>query len=238
MPRVGFHRGLNPRKAFKLILSSTGDRERQGQSAFGPGAAIRLLFRDPPARGRTPAIFFDRDGVINQRVAGSYVSSWEEFQFLEGSVEALRALSRLRVPVLVISNQAGVAKGLVGRRALADITRRFVRALARVGARIDAAYYCPHVDRDACRCRKPQPGMLLQAARDWRLDLGRSVMVGDSLRDVEAGRRAGCRGILLDSQAEFGQAGLEGASAGLELQRIPSLVALPGCVARLLGRSR
>jgi D-glycero-D-manno-heptose 1,7-bisphosphate phosphatase len=163
---------------------------------------IRFQFGEPGFRRRQPAILLDRDGVINERIWGGYVTRWEEFRLIEGIVPVLRALSRLRAPMIVVSNQSGVNKGLVARASLRGITARFVEALARERVRITAAYYCPHTDDQACGCRKPKPGMLLEAARDYRIDLSRSVMVGDSSCDVEAAAAAGCRGILLDSASE------------------------------------
>ena len=158
---------------------------------------MRLVFGTPPSAGRRPAIFLDRDGVINDRIAGGFVVSWNEFRFLPGVSQALRELSRLHLPMIVVSNQAGVRRRLIRPSALKDLTERFVKSLARQGTRIDAVYYCPHAPDEGCRCRKPRPGLLLQAARDWRLDLGRSVLVGDSARDLGAALAAGCRSLLL-----------------------------------------
>jgi D-glycero-D-manno-heptose 1,7-bisphosphate phosphatase len=161
--------------------------------------SLRFLFAAPPSIGRRPAIFLDRDGVINERIINGYVTEWLQFRFIEGAEQALRDLARLRLPILLISNQSGVGKGLVSRSALEQITRRFVAGLERRGARIDGVYYCPHRPDEGCPCRKPKPGLLLQAARDWRIDLPASVMVGDTTSDVEAAQAAGCRGILIDA---------------------------------------
>jgi D-glycero-D-manno-heptose 1,7-bisphosphate phosphatase len=159
---------------------------------------IRFEFRPPEKRGPRPTIFLDRDGVINKRVWGGFVTRWSEFRLLDEIVPALRALSRLRRPLIVVSNQSGVNRGVLGRESLRRITVRFVNLLARHGVCINAVYYCPHVDEDRCSCRKPKPGLLLAAARDYRIDLARSVMVGDEQRDIDAALAAGCQGILLD----------------------------------------
>jgi D-glycero-D-manno-heptose 1,7-bisphosphate phosphatase len=164
---------------------------------LGKSTALRFLFGRLPSRGRRPAIFLDRDGVINERVAGGFVTSWDEFRFLPRIPQALAELSRLRLPLIVVSNQAGVSQRLIRPSALRNLTERFTGALAQAGARIDAVYYCPHAPDDGCRCRKPRPGLLLEAARDWRLDLRRSVLIGDSARDLEVARAAGCRSLLL-----------------------------------------
>lgn len=166
------------------------------------GNPLAIHFSAPPKRGRRPAIFLDRDGVINERVVGGYVTSWNEFRFLEGCIAALRELSRFNLPLIVVSNQAGVGKGLMSRADLRRITTHFVAHLARARIAVAAVYYCPHISDSGCRCRKPRPGLILQAARDWRVDLGRSVMIGDSPSDIEAARAAGCRSILFDPQGE------------------------------------
>lgn len=192
---------------------------------------IRLLFHDPPKYGRTPAIFLDRDGVINERIVDGYVTSWHDFHSIDGIESALRSLTRLRLPIIVVSNQAGVGKGLMGRRTLKHITCRFVEALERHGCRLDAVYCCPHRPEDACGCRKPKPGLLLQAARDWRVDLARSVMVGDSRRDLEAAQAAGCAGILLNLRAAAPQ------GEALEPVSVHNVLDLPHSVASILGRA-
>jgi histidinol-phosphate phosphatase family protein len=118
---------------------------------------------------------------------------------------------------------------------LRQITGRFVAAIERRGARIDGAYYCPHRPDDACPCRKPKPGLLVQAAREWRVDLGASVMVGDALSDIEAARAAGCRGILLD--ATLTAVKCHPAGSPNQPPSIGSLAEVPSLVAKLLGGS-
>jgi len=158
---------------------------------------MRLLFSDRPKAGTRPAILFDRDGVINERIFPGYVTQWKQFRFRDGIQETLARLSELGLPIIVLSNQAGVGKGLLSAETLSQITRQFVAELKAAGARIDAVYYCPHTLEDGCRCRKPRPGLLRQAARDWRLDLRRSILVGDSESDLETARALRCKAILL-----------------------------------------
>ncbi len=205
-------------------------------SPFGNSIAFR--FDDPPRRGRRPAIFLDRDGVINERIVGGYVTNWDAFQFLNGVVPVLRELSRLRLPLIVVSNQAGVGRGFMSRTALANITERFVGRLARARVSIAAVYYCPHAPDAGCRCRKPRPGLLLQAARDWKIDLGRSILIGDSPSDVGAAQAAGCLSILFDpSKHEFPNRQPE--SGGLAASRFAAIRRvsdLSGQAAALLGR--
>jgi D-sedoheptulose 7-phosphate isomerase len=159
---------------------------------------MRVLFSELPKSGVRPAIFLDRDGVINERVAKGYVTSWEQFRFIDGMVEAIASLATLDLPIIVVSNQACIGKGLLNEPALESITRRFVADIQRGGGRVDAVYYCPHRPDEKCGCRKPNPGLLEQAGRDWQIELGRSVMVGDSASDLDAAAAVGCGAILVD----------------------------------------
>ncbi|HEY6828500.1 MAG TPA: HAD family hydrolase [Gemmatimonadaceae bacterium] len=144
------------------------------------------------------AIFLDRDGVINRRIPDGYVTRLGEFEFLPDAIPGIRALSGLGRPIIVVSNQAGVAKGLVAVRTLELITTWFVDEIVAGGGRIDAVYYCPHAPADNCECRKPKPGLLLQAAEDFGVDLGQSALIGDSVSDAEAAASAGVRALLLE----------------------------------------
>jgi histidinol-phosphate phosphatase family protein len=143
-----------------------------------------------------PAIFLDRDGVLNENRA-DYVRSWEEFAFLPGTFQALRALGSLGAPIVVVSNQAGVGRGLIPRERVDEIHRRMSTSIEHQGAQIERIYWCPHTIDEDCPCRKPKPGMLLDAADHLGIDLARSIFVGDATTDIEAGRRAGCRTVLV-----------------------------------------
>ena len=150
------------------------------------------------------AVFLDRDGVINRKARkGSYITSWEQMHFLAGVADAIAQLNHAGFKVIVISNQRCVAKGLITARKLEAMHRRMRKWLASKGATIDGIYYCPHEKtQPPCSCRKPAPGMLLTAAREHKIDLGSSWMIGDSASDVQAGRNAGCRTIRLHSTAK------------------------------------
>jgi D-sedoheptulose 7-phosphate isomerase len=174
---------------------------------------MRVLFSELPKSGVRPAIFLDRDGVINERVAKGYVTSWEQFRFIDGMVEAIASLATLDLPIIVVSNQACIGKGLLNEPALESITRRFVADIQRGGGRVDAVYYCPHRPDEKCGCRKPNPGLLEQAGRDWQIELGRSVMVGDSASDLDAAAAVGCGAILVDAHSE--PAGIAGSVSRL-----------------------
>jgi D-glycero-D-manno-heptose 1,7-bisphosphate phosphatase len=142
------------------------------------------------------AAFLDRDGVINRKAPeGQYVTCWEEMEFLPGVHEAVRLLNQAGFFVVVASNQRCVAKSLITTDELESLHVRMRREFEAAGARLDAIYYCPHEYEPPCACRKPQPGMLLGAAREHGIDLARSWMIGDSGHDVEAGRAAGCRTV-------------------------------------------
>ncbi len=139
------------------------------------------------------AVFLDRDGVINRKPPdGEYVRSWDQFEFLPGSIEALRHLTeRGRGPVIVVTNQRGVARGLMSIEDVEDIHARMLATLAAHGARVAAIHVCPH-EVGTCDCRKPALGLFLRATRDDPLlDLSASAVVGDSLSDLEAGSRLG-----------------------------------------------
>jgi D-glycero-D-manno-heptose 1,7-bisphosphate phosphatase len=143
------------------------------------------------------AVFLDRDGVINRRVPDGYVTRLGEFEFLPDAIPGIRALAGLGRPIIVVSNQAGVAKGLINVRTLELITIWFVDEIVAGGGRVDAVYYCPHAPADNCECRKPKPGLLLRAAEDFGLELRQSVMIGDTASDAEAATSAGVRPLLL-----------------------------------------
>jgi len=143
-----------------------------------------------------PAIFLDRDGVINHNRA-DHVKSWEEFEFLPGAMDALRRLSRLDRPIIVVTNQAVIGRGQVLPETVDDIHARMRSAVRRAGGRVDDILVCSHRPEDHCACRKPLPGLIFQAAERWGLDLGRSYLVGDALTDVMAARAAGCAPILV-----------------------------------------
>jgi D-glycero-D-manno-heptose 1,7-bisphosphate phosphatase len=143
-------------------------------------------------------VFLDRDGVINTRMPpGDYVKSWSEFSFLPGAKEAMKLLTEYGYEIYVISNQAGIGRGMMKEGTLWEIHNNMERELAQAGAKITAMYYCPHKTEDNCECRKPKPGMLFKAAIEHQIDLPRATFIGDDERDIEAGRAAGAKTMLL-----------------------------------------
>jgi len=147
-------------------------------------------------------VFMDRDDTLIRDTG--YLSDPAAVEPLEGACEAVRRLNEAGIPVIVVTNQSGVARGFFDEERLQEIHSRLVEVFADMGARIDAVYSCPHhpegvVERYrlACRCRKPEPGMLIDAARDFGLDLGSCFLVGDKPHDIEAIHRVGGRGVLV-----------------------------------------
>lgn len=164
---------------------------------------MRLVFSETKDSVRRAAILIDRDGVINCLRPNDYVLDWSQFIFTPGIRSALGSLSLLNVPIVVISNQAGVGKGLLKPAVLREITIKMHEALLADGASIMAYYYCTHTPADGCNCRKPKPGMLFRAAAEHHLDLSRSVFIGDSESDVLAARAAGCQPVLFGSDLDL-----------------------------------
>jgi D-glycero-D-manno-heptose 1,7-bisphosphate phosphatase len=148
------------------------------------------------------AVFLDRDGTLIEEV--HYLAAPEQVRLLPGAADAVRQLNAAGALVVVVTNQAGVARGYFPERRVVEVHERLTALLAEHGARIDGYFYCPHhptegvgAYRVACACRKPKPGMLLTAARELDIDLARSWMIGDKPGDAEAGSAAGCRTILV-----------------------------------------
>jgi D-glycero-D-manno-heptose 1,7-bisphosphate phosphatase len=160
-------------------------------------------------------VFLDRDGVINEKAPeGEYVTSWQRFRFAAGALEGLALLASLGVPVIVVTNQRGIARGAMSEQDLADIHRRMLEEVAAAGGRIDAIYHCPH--EGGCQCRKPLPGMFERAAREHEIDLARSIVIGDRRADMEAAAAIGARRrVLLLGSGEAPLAGEETAAADL-----------------------
>jgi D-glycero-D-manno-heptose 1,7-bisphosphate phosphatase len=160
---------------------------------------LRIVFSNEKKVVRGPALFIDRDGVINCRRPDDYVLDWSQFVFVPGIREAMRKLSSLGLPMIIISNQAAVGKGLLKLDVLEGITAQLNQALLSDGTFLAAAYYCPHRVDENCVCRKPKPGLLYKAADDFCVELSRSVFIGDSDTDVRAAETVGCKPVLFGS---------------------------------------
>jgi D-glycero-D-manno-heptose 1,7-bisphosphate phosphatase len=176
------------------------------------------------------AVFLDRDGVIVEN-RPAYIKSWDDVEFLPGSLDALRRLAASPYAVVIVTNQSAVGRGIVSLEQAESIHRRIVAEIVRQGGRIDASYLCPHSPLDGCSCRKPAPGLLLQAAKDLGLDLPHSYLVGDALSDLQAAQAAGVRGFLVLT----GRGAAQAALGGLSPETGNSVVAdLSEAVARIL----
>lgn len=149
------------------------------------------------------AIFLDRDGVIIRKaLEGEYIRDWREVEFLPGALEAIADFCRAGYKVILATNQRGVATGKIRFSKLSEIHKMLTEAVAEYGGEICAIYCCTHDLSECCACRKPNPGMLLQAALEHQLDLAHCWMVGDSASDITAGKRAGCRTALITESDE------------------------------------
>lgn len=152
----------------------------------------------------TPAVFLDRDGTLIEEV--NYLDSLDQFQLYPWTVEALQLLARAGFKLVVITNQAGVARGYFDEPFVRMTHDHLQRLLEQEGVVLDGIYYCPHHAEGVvpeyaivCECRKPKPGLMLKAARDLDLDLARSYVVGDRWSDVQLARAAGAKGLLVRS---------------------------------------
>jgi histidinol-phosphate phosphatase family protein len=142
-----------------------------------------------------PGLFLDRDGVINQEC--HYLHDPKDLVMIPGVAEAIATINRRAIPVVVVTNQAGIGRGYYDVAAYESVNRAIAQILSASAAHVDAWYFCPHGPDAGCTCRKPLPGMLLSAARDCGLDLSRSVLVGDKTSDLQAARAAGARTVLV-----------------------------------------
>ena len=150
-----------------------------------------------PPRQPARAVFLDRDGVLNWAIIKAGLpfgpSTLEEFEIFPESADAVLALKQAGFKTLVVTNQPDVARGLLTRELVEDMHRVLKQNVA-----VDEIRVCFHTDEDGCDCRKPKPGMLVEAAREWGVSLFQSFMVGDRWRDVDAGKAACCRTIFID----------------------------------------
>ncbi len=178
---------------------------------------------DSALKGNLRTIFLDRDGVVNEKMPeGRYVTSWQEFRLLPGVAEAIARLNGAGLRVIVVSNQRGVALGKYAASDVEAIHAELQKVLAASGAHVDAFYFCPH-DKQRCNCRKPLPGMFEQAQQAFpEIRAGESAMIGDSLSDMEFGRRLGMATVFIEGNVERRKPGGETA-AELADQRFPAL---------------
>ena len=137
-----------------------------------------------------PALFLDRDGVIIEN-RSNYVRTWSDVYIYTQAIEALVKLKPTGYKTVIITNQSAVGRGFISPKVAQEINLRLVEEIHSAGGRIDGVFMCPHAPHDECACRKPQPGLILEAADSLSLDLSRSILVGDALSDIMAGQSAG-----------------------------------------------
>ncbi len=174
----------------------------------------------------TRAILLDRDGVLD-RDRVDYVKNADELVMIDGVPEAVAALGAAGYTVLVVTNQSCVGKGILPMEGVRAIHELIQRELSVAGGRVDAFYICPHAPDHGCDCRKPAPGLMLQAQRDWGFDPAETWLVGDATRDILAGQAAGCRTALVRTG--------KGETSATELPDTPLYDDLPHFVRFLLG---
>ena len=150
-------------------------------------------------------LFLDRDGVINRKREADYVKHWGEFEFLPGALEGIRELAGIFGKLLIVTNQRGVGRGIMKETDLIDIHAKMMDEIENDGGRIDQIYYCTNlVENDVEGCRKPQIGMALKAKADFpEIEFKRSIIIGDSLSDMEFGKNAGMITAFVSTQADY-----------------------------------
>lgn len=142
------------------------------------------------------AIFLDRDGVIIEN-RSDYVRAWSDVFIFPQALEALALLSTLPSKIIVVTNQSAVGRGIIDLETVHQINQRLLDIIVQNSGRVDGFYICPHLPSDRCTCRKPEPGLILQAARQFQVDLSKSILVGDSLSDIQAAQNAGIKNTFL-----------------------------------------
>jgi D-glycero-D-manno-heptose 1,7-bisphosphate phosphatase len=170
-----------------------------------PVGIVILIDQEPISSSGIPvksrAVFLDRDGVLT-RERPDYIKTPDELEILPGIFEPLRDLREGGFRIVVVTNQSVIGRGLATHDDMARIHEKLLRELEKNDCYVDAIYYCPHLPEDHCDCRKPQPGMIMKAVRDLRIDLEKSWMIGDKELDMEAASNAGCVGIRVPTNSD------------------------------------
>ena len=145
---------------------------------------------------KSPALFIDRDGTIIKQIDGHYISSIEQIELIENIFPAILMLQNEGYLVIIVTNQAGINKGILSNELVDEINQHIIRLLKKQGIDVSALYVCPHKPEEQCKCRKPQPGLLLKAAKEHNIDLENSIIIGDTDKDTEAGLNAGLKKVI------------------------------------------
>ncbi len=157
------------------------------------GSTPNTMSKDPAL---IPALFLDRDGVIIEN-RPDYIKNKDEIVPIPGALEAISHIRNHPAKIVIITNQSAVGRGIISLDEARSINRHVLELIENAGGRIDGVYMCPHAPADACPCRKPLPGLLMQAADDLNIDLTRSTLIGDAVSDLQAGRSAGLARLAL-----------------------------------------
>jgi len=166
-------------------------------------------------------VFVDRDGTINQDSA-DYIKNWSEFSFLPRSIEALRNLTAAGFTIIVITNQSAIPRKLISPAELDSIHLNLKAAVKSGGGKISDIFFCPHMPEDGCDCRKPLPGLIIQAKKKYQIELTDSVMVGDSPKDIACARNAGCGHSILVKTGNYQEAASRLTAANLAADYLAS----------------
>jgi len=176
------------------------------------------------AADRSWTLFLDRDGVINRRIPGAYVADSEEFEFLPGVLDALRFFADVFDKIVIVTNQQGIGKGLMTEAQLSGVHAHMQKQIEQSGGRIDAIYYCPYLAKDNPDCRKPNIGMALQAQADFpEIDFQKSIIVGDSVTDMEFGLKLKMKTVFIQTKPEDAVAA-EALTIDLQLKKLYDLI--------------
>lgn len=153
---------------------------------------------------KTWSLFLDRDGVINKKLPNDYVKSISEFEFEEGAVEAIQYFSKLFGRIFVVTNQQGIGKGIMTKEQLEQVHQYMQNEVILAGGNFDKIYYCPHLAEEKSSCRKPNTGMAEQARSEFsEVDFKKSIMIGDSISDMQMGKRAGMFTVFINNEKRF-----------------------------------
>jgi len=143
-------------------------------------------------------VFLDRDGTISKD-SPNHIKSWDEVHFFPNSKKGIKLLNDNGFNIIIITNQSVIARGMVTEKELDYIHNKLTEELEEYGCKIHKIYYCPHHPDDGCNCRKPQPGLLIKAAKENNIDISKSYMVGDRIMDIEVGKKVNCKTIFISS---------------------------------------
>lgn len=147
-------------------------------------------------------LFLDRDGVINVRKMGGYITSYSEFRFIDGALEAMKIFNNIFDHIFIVTNQQGIGKGLMTDEDFLCLNDRMLEEIRKNGGRVDKVYYCSALKSENSIMRKPQVGMALLAKNEYQLNLSNSIMVGDSMSDMRFGKSAGMHNVFIDNHTE------------------------------------